>query len=188
MNATHNGKISRLPHHIREQVHTRLRDGQPGKHIVAWLNSIPEVHQVLAASFAGRPISEANLTQWKKRAHRDWLLEQAALGESSRFVSESRQLAQAGQGAITDHLAVFVAARYAVARQRLSAEERLQWKFLRAFCHDVVSLRRGDHSLQRMRLQRDQMGLTQAAIVGENPPSRAILLTHETKTVQAKRG
>ena len=57
MNATHNGKISRLPHHVREQVHTRLRDGLPGKHIVAWLNSIPEVRRVLAAIRGENPSS-----------------------------------------------------------------------------------------------------------------------------------
>ena len=125
---------------------------------------------MLAASFGGHPISETNLTRWKTRAHRAWLLEQAALGESRRFVSESRQLSQAGQGAITDHLATFVAASYALARQRLSGEERLQWKYLRAFCHDVAILRRGDHCVQRMRLQRDELEFKAAVCQTPNSP------------------
>jgi hypothetical protein len=177
MNPTPNGKIARLPHHVREQVHTRLRDGQPGKQIVAWLNSIPEVQQVLDSSFAGRPISEPNLTRWKKRAHRDWLLEQAALGEAGRLLAESRQLAQAGQGDITDHLATFVAAHYALARRRLDGapDDGRHWKLLRALCHDISSLRRGDHSVQRLRLRREELALNSAGLLRQNSTSAATL-------------
>jgi hypothetical protein len=160
---TPNGKISRLPHHIREEINSRLRDRQPGKPIVAWLNSLPEVKEVLSVSFGGRPIDEGNLSEWKKRHHPAWLLQQAAFAQTAHFLAESRQLAQAGQGALTDHLATFVAARYALATRQLSdqVEESEHWKLLRALCHDVVRLRRGDHLAESLRLQRQLLQMRQ---------------------------
>ena len=154
------GKISRLPHHIRETVHARLRDGEQGRQIVAWLNSLDEVKQVLAAAFGGRPVSEANLTQWKKRSHPSWLLWEDALAQAPRLLEQSRQVSEAGQGQITDHLATVVAASYALAAQSLGdqVDETHHWKFLRALCRDVASLRRGDHSAQWLVLQRLQLG------------------------------
>jgi hypothetical protein len=161
MNNSSNGKIARLPHHIREQIHFRLRDGQRAKPILAWLNSIPEVREVLASSYGGRPIDDGNLSEWKKRSHSAWLIEQTALGEARRFMSECRQLAQAGEGTVTDNLGAFVAAQYALATQQSGgeADAESQWKRLRALCHDVVGLRRGDQLAERLRLQRETLAL-----------------------------
>jgi len=155
------GKISRLPHHIREHTHVRLRDGEKGGQIVAWLNSSPEVKAVLAAAFGGRPITEPNLSEWKKRNHPEWLLQQAARAQADRFIAESRQFAQAGQGALTEHLATVVAARYALATLQLPdcTDPELHMQTLRALCRDVASLRRGDHNAQWLRLSRDRMAL-----------------------------
>jgi len=156
---TPNGKISRLPHHIREEINSRLRDRQPGKPIVAWLNSLPEVKEVLSVSFGGRPIDEGNLSEWKKRHHPAWLLQQAAFAQSAHFLAESRKLAQAGQGSVNDHLAAFLATRYALATRQLAgeADERQHFKLLRALCHDVASLRRGDHLAERLRLDHQRL-------------------------------
>ena len=163
MNDTANGKIARLPHPIREQISMRLRDGQKGKQIVAWLNDLPEVKEVIAAYYPGRPIKETNITEWKKRSHRQWLLDQAALSEANRFVADSRQLVQAGEGVITDHLATYVAARYALARGQLgdASDPQANWKLLRALCHDVVALRRGDQLAQSLNLKRLRQQLSQ---------------------------
>jgi hypothetical protein len=127
MSPTPNGKISRLPH-----------------------------QQLVATEFAGHPISQANLSQWKKRNHPGWLNHQAALGEATRFMSESRQLSNAGEGTVTDNLATFVAAQYALASSQLAEEPDAdtRWKRLRDLCHDVVALRRGDQNAQRLELNR----------------------------------
>ena len=45
------GKIARLPLDIREQLNRRLQDGEIGKELVVWLNSVPEVQAVLKAEF-----------------------------------------------------------------------------------------------------------------------------------------
>jgi len=160
---TPNGKISRLPHHIREQIHARLRDRLPGAQIVSWLNSLPEVNQVLAALFGGRPIDDGNLSEWKTRHHPDWLLQHEALAQVDHFMTQSRQLARAGQGAISDHLAVFVATRYALAIRQLPghAPESEHGKLLRTLCHDVATLRSGDHRAEQLRLERQRLEMLQ---------------------------
>src|ERR1700733_9839467 len=130
MNHTSRGKIARLSHHLREQISIRLRDGASAKQILAWLNPLPEVIHVMVGEFGGSLITERNLSEWKKRSHRQWLLDQAALSETNRFVAESRQFVQAGDGAITDHFATYVAARYALARGQVGdrSDPQANWK------------------------------------------------------------
>ena len=59
------GKIARLSRNLRAQLNTRLQDGQDGKQIVQWLNSLPQVKEVLAEGFNRRPITEQNLSDWR---------------------------------------------------------------------------------------------------------------------------
>src|SRR5258708_4599662 len=64
------GKIARLPYDIREQVNCRLRDGEPAKPILQWLNQLSEVRAILDSDFAGSPISKQSLADWKLHAFR----------------------------------------------------------------------------------------------------------------------
>jgi hypothetical protein len=77
-----NGKIGRLPAHILEELYSRLRNGEPQVRLVVWLNGLPEVQAVLAEHFAGRPIRQQNLTEWRDRNHSAWL--------HKKFPSESQ--------------------------------------------------------------------------------------------------
>jgi len=52
------GKIARLPVAVREELNHRLENGALGRELVPWLNELPEVKQILAERFAGRPILE----------------------------------------------------------------------------------------------------------------------------------
>lgn len=69
-----NGKIAKLPDHIREQLNTRLRNGEPIVRLVAWLNTLPEVQATLAQHFSGRPIKRQNLAEWKEHSYKQWLV------------------------------------------------------------------------------------------------------------------
>ena len=73
MTVTRNGKIARLPRAMREELNRRLRDGEQGNKLVAWLNGLPEVKAVVALEFGGKPIREQNLSEWRKGGYRDWL-------------------------------------------------------------------------------------------------------------------
>ena len=79
MRTTRTGKIAHLPAEIREEVNRRLYDGQFQSVILAWLNSLPIVKEILAAHFHGVPISPQNLSEWKAGGHQDWLADQLSL-------------------------------------------------------------------------------------------------------------
>jgi hypothetical protein len=60
-----NGKIARLPKTVRDQINHWLLDGV----------SYPDIIQRLGD--CGKDLTLDNLSQWKKRAHQQWLVEQA---------------------------------------------------------------------------------------------------------------
>lgn len=155
MNPTRTGKIARLPLSVREHLNRRLQDGEQGKKLVAWLNSLPEVRSVIHAEFGGRPVREQNLSEWKQGGYRDWLALQEAREATARLDEE---LAECGDGdalPLSETLARWLAVRYAVATRRLVATEGPEhWRLLRELCGDVVELRRGDHSARRLELER----------------------------------
>ena len=64
------GKVGRLPRPVRDELNHRLREGEKGRKLVNWLNSLPEVQAVLKAEFNGKAVSEANLTAWKQGGYR----------------------------------------------------------------------------------------------------------------------
>src|SRR5206468_335298 len=65
-----------------------------------------------------------------------------------------------GRGSLTDTLAFWLAARYAVAT-RLVAETggREGWRLLREMCGDIVELRKGDHTAERLQIERERLQL-----------------------------
>jgi len=103
MGATRNGKIARLPKDIREELNRRLEDGEPGKHLVAWLNEQEPVRTVLQGQFGGRPVSEQNLSEWKAGGFREWLRHEETRLLVSSLTEQSEALEDAADGvAISD--------------------------------------------------------------------------------------
>ncbi len=153
---TRNGKIARLPKAVRDALNRRLAEGEPGRRLVTWLNGLPEVHAALAREFAGRPITENNLSEWKTGGFRDWEAQQDLLAQARRLAEEAEELRSAA-GSLADHLAVVVEARLAAelhrSREGAGNGDPREWRRLRALCADVVELRRGDHSAARLQLE-----------------------------------
>jgi hypothetical protein len=158
---TRHGKIARLPQQIREQINRRLLDGQKGREIIAWLNSLEEVKAALAQGFEGREINDGNLSEWKLGGYRDWEAQQAALAETQRIMSEGLELDKVGDKALADKLAAWLLGRYAVATRQLieNEDDPAAWKLLREVCHDLVALRRGDHFAEWLRIDREKLEL-----------------------------
>ena len=69
-------KIARLPIRIRHELNLRIHNGEFGRKIVPWLNSLPETKAILAENFAGAAITHQNLSEWRRRGYQDWLLHQ----------------------------------------------------------------------------------------------------------------
>jgi hypothetical protein len=182
-----NGKIARLPGQIREEIDRRLYDGEDGKKILGWLNSVDEVKAILAEKFNGRPITKGNLCEWRQGGHRDWEMQQATLDETHRVVSEGLELDKAGEKALADKLAVWLVGRYVLVTRQLIENENdpAAWKLLRELCHDVVALRRGDHGAEWLRLEQERLELQRQKqqsdreklkeeILKENPPVQVL--------------
>ncbi len=158
---TRNGKIARLSRTIRDELNRRLGDGEPGVRLVEWLNGLPDTQRVLATDFGGRPISEQNLSEWKAGGYRDWLARQEALSQARELTADAKELTEATDGRLTDHLATVLAARYAAALAgwdgEITEEFRRKLRVLRGLCQDIVELRRGDHSGARLNMERERL-------------------------------
>ncbi|MGH8095072.1 MAG: hypothetical protein ACREIF_16630 [Chthoniobacterales bacterium] len=160
MKGTRTGKIARLPRAIRDELNRRIDEGEPGKKLIAWLDSHPDVQAIMTAEFAGKPIREQNLSEWKKGGYLDWQARQEALEIAERLGEDAAEWAGEGRAPLTDTLAHFLVARYAVATRRVAeAGGREGWRLLREMCGDVVELRKGDHSAERLQIERERLKL-----------------------------
>lgn len=148
------GKIARLPREIRDQLNQRLQDGQSGRRLVNWLNSLPEVQQVLAADFDGRLLTEQNLSEWKAGGYLDWQARLETLAQSRELVANSCELAAATDGKLNEHLTTMLSARYAVALaewdKQTTGTFQDKLRTLHSLCQDIVKLRRTDHFATRL--------------------------------------
>jgi hypothetical protein len=176
------GKIARLSEPIREQINHRLQDGENGRKIIPWLNAIDEVKTVLAQEFEGNEITDSNLSHWKLGGYRDWEGQQITLNEARRVISEGGELAKTGDGALADKLAVWLVGRYVVVTRQLlkNGNSPKAWKLLRELCHDLVSLRRGDHGAEWLRIDREKLELQRRREAREETAAKSEA-TAETK-------
>jgi len=85
------------------------------------------------------------------------------LAEIRHVVTEAKQLSTAvGEGRLTDHLASWVAGRFALAARQLeanSAADCLDMDQLHGMCADLAELRRGDHTADYLRIARERLEL-----------------------------
>src|SRR5450432_1177277 len=160
MKATRTGKIARLPRSVRQELNRRLDEGEPGKKLVVWLNGRPEVQSVMAAEFNAKPIREQNISEWKQGGYRDWQAQQEALEIAGRLGEDAAECVGEGRAPLTGTLAHFLVARYAVATRRIAETGgREGWRLLREMCSDVVELRKGDHSAERLQIEHERLKL-----------------------------
>jgi len=120
MNSTRNGKIARLPLAVRQELNRRLDEGQQGKKLVAWLNSLPAVQTIVTTEFGGKPIREQNLSEWKQGGYRDWLAKQEALEIAERLREDAAEWNAEGRPSLTKTLPFWLLARYALATRRVA--------------------------------------------------------------------
>ena len=158
---TRNGKIARLPREVRDALNRRLDNGEPGVKLVAWLNTLPEVAAALQAEFGGRPITDGNVSEWKSGGYLEWQARQEALAQARDLAADAQELSDATGGRLTNHLATFLAARYAMALKGWDGEPSEEFlgklRVLQAVCRDIVELRKGDHSGARLSIEQQRL-------------------------------
>ena len=153
------GKIARLPHKIREELNRRIQDGQPGTELVTWLNSLRKVNAVLKKQFNSQPINAPNLSDWMDGGYRDWLTLQETVDLLHLMQDNSEELTQAANSTpLSDLLAHRLAARIVLLSKQLdqsTADGPPDPKLLTELCTAVVTLRKGDHSAERLQLDHE---------------------------------
>jgi hypothetical protein len=77
---------------IREQLNRRLQDGEIGRELVVWINSVPEVQAVLKAEFGDRPVNEQNLSDWRTGGYEDWRVHQETMQQVNQLVANAKEL------------------------------------------------------------------------------------------------
>jgi hypothetical protein len=169
MNLTHRGKIGRLPAGVQEELNRRMANGERGGRLAVWLNSLPEVQAVVAAEFAGKPVREQNLSQWRQHGYKKWLWRQ----EAQAMVAETGAWQAPGAPPLTDQMATWASVHYLTAVRKLTEMKNAgkpDVKVLREFCRDVVALRRGEQGGARLKLQQERRECKPAKTAEQNLP------------------
>lgn len=156
---TRNGKIARLPKTVRDQLNRRLLDGEQGKKLVAWLNGLPEVQDVLEVEFDSRPVTEQNLSEWKKGGYEEWCQAQDSIDFASALSEEAEEVeAAAGGQAMIDRVASIVSVSLGRVLRDLSGKASRSARARRELleiANTLVSLRRSHQHAERLRMKRD---------------------------------
>jgi len=153
---TRNGKIARLPRRLRDELNTRLDDGEQAKDLIQWLNQLDEVQKILSGDFAGRPINEQNLSEWKQGGFLDWQRRQEARDGVRRLIEHSDDIEDAAEDEnISDRLASILAAELAERARMLlqeTTDPKQQWQYLRQALRQLHLLRKADQRAERARM------------------------------------
>jgi hypothetical protein len=158
------GKIAHLPLKLRDQLNQRLANSEDDQSLLDWLNSLPEVQTLLQARFDALPISRQNLSKWKKRGFRDWLLRLDALELIAAAKAEDPDLAAVTTRDFTACLNRSLTLRLAAAAQSLDPADQPQDALprLHQLCADLLAFRRTDQLADRLALDAARLHCTAA--------------------------
>jgi hypothetical protein len=163
------GKIARLPGPIRYELNRRLDNGALGHDLVQWLNSLPEVQRVLAERFAGHPITDDNISQWRHGGFQDWLLQEDRRVRLRELDSQYHQLDPAQRALrLTADFEERLALELTEELERVSALKDREERFLqlRRICRDVCQLQDSRTRARNLRLLE-----AQTARISRPPPT-----------------
>ena len=157
------GKISRLPRVIRDQLNQRLANAEPADGVLLWLNGLPETQALLRDAFDSQPISEQNLSDYRKRGFRQWQMRQTALEFLVDDPPSSPDLPHLSSADLVEKLVRWISLRFAAAAQdsALTDDPDTELREVRALIADIVSLRRGELVSRRIQLEQQRLDLEQ---------------------------
>ncbi len=154
---TRNGKIARLPRTIRDELNRRLDNGEPGVQLVEWLNSLPEVKEVLDTYFEGRPINEGNVSEWKCGGFREWQERQDTMSLARDLTEEGTDFADVAPK-VADAVECVALTHYAAAlhcsNRDCSEKPAARLKRLSGSLRDVGRLREREQARERLEIER----------------------------------
>lgn len=92
------GKIARLPQRLREELCQRMLDGEQAPTLLPWLNALPEMVDVLKAQFDGQPVTDSNLSDWRKGGFVDWQRKRERVEKTKQLADFALRMGEAGAG------------------------------------------------------------------------------------------
>jgi hypothetical protein len=157
---TRNGKIARLPRHIRDQLNRRLQDGEEGSTLLEWLNALPAVQEVLKQSFGGQPVSKQNLSEWRQGGYRDWERHEESCELVRRLTEQTDDLdEEAGIIEVSHRLSSVLAVELARVTEVLlmeTTDPHERWRRLREVLHELAQLRQEDRKTGWLIMERER--------------------------------
>jgi len=193
----HKGKIGRLPATIRDQLNQRLLDGESASTLLPWLNALPVVQALLAARFAGEPVSEQNLSNWRAGGYVQWQKQQERRAIVAELAEDDRELdsaSAADEMELNQRLSRVLTADFAVAaREFLNRldDPAERCRHLQKFLHTLKFQRREDNMTERLKIELERRARERLAeaehddSVQENAPLRRQLLREEIEKLFA---
>jgi hypothetical protein len=162
---TRNGKIALLPRLLRDQLNHRLARNEDDATLLDWLNAAPAVKDFLARDFAGEPISQQNLHEWRHGGFVEWQTRQDLFAEAADLTDVNGEWDALAANDFTERLAAVLVVRYADALAGWNGGDdeafRLKVRDLRRFNQDLAVLRRYNQSAARLKMK--QMSFHQEA-------------------------
>ena len=171
-------KIGRLPLALREALNHRLLEGQTGPKILTWLNSLPEAATVIAEmpTAGGHTVTafdDKNLSTWRLGAYARWLDHRDRIAQTKDLASYSVKIAKAAGGNITEGASAMLAGQLLEIIETLrdlrnptdapddpsdKSENLLALaKAIDSVTRSISAIRAGDHSAQKLELDRRKL-------------------------------
>ena len=147
------GKIARLPLAVRTELNERMRNGEGRADLAAWLNSLPEVQQVMKDHFAGVEVLEINISRWRQGGYQDWLAEERTQEGVAKLNRRADALKGSTLNDLTHNMALVTVARLAVELGRIESmeDDEARFKSLRDIVWAVIFMQRNAAEAERMK-------------------------------------
>jgi len=127
---TRTGKIARLPATIREELNRRFNNA-PWLKTSSLAERTADVKRVMNELFGGRPITEDNLSQWRRGGFQDWLRDEERRARLRQITERYEKLGpEEGARRSEAHFYQWMAAELMTELQRLSTmtDRNERWK------------------------------------------------------------
>jgi hypothetical protein len=151
------GKIARLPSAVRAALNARILEGQHAGKILPWINGLPEVHTILEELFAGEPVTDQNLSNWRLGGYAEWQQRRERIDETRELAKFAADLARSKGGTLSDAGAAILAGKLLGTIEGLASAVDDPEK-LSLIAGALATLRAGDHTAEKIRQMQVKLG------------------------------
>jgi len=120
-----------------------------------------EVQAALQRDFKGRPVTEGNLSEWRKGGYCEWLAQQDALDNIGELSAVAGELASAAPAVLADRLNTLITIHYAGKLIALNSapDKNLDPREMIECSRIAVELQRGLQNAERIKIEQQRLEL-----------------------------